>query len=95
MKKLLILPLLFLSASCAEAVPVPKDECAALMISQCQACHQTSRICQQLGKKSRWDWEKTINNMIRHGAKLSETEKTLVIDCLFSAQPGADFVCNN
>jgi len=90
-----ILPFLFLTASCAETSSVSEELCAELMINQCVSCHHSSRICQQLGKKSRSGWEKSIDNMIRLGARLSKEEKTMAIDCLFSAQPGAAFVCKN
>jgi len=71
------------------------EQCAVLINSRCQECHYKSRICQVLGNKSKWEWKSTVTHMIGRGAKLSDTEKKTVIDCLGSAPVGADFVCKN
>lgn len=86
----LLLLLLFLGAASAGG-----EQCADLINTRCQVCHYKSRICQVLGKKSTGQWTRTVENMIRYGAKLSDTEKNNLIDCLKSAPVGADFVCKN
>ena len=90
----LFLVLLFLGSGSA-ALAGNNNPCEALLNSRCQECHYKSRICQVLGQKSKGEWERTVNNMIRHGAKLSDAEKMGVIDCLYAAPVGADFVCKN
>jgi len=69
------------------------EQCAELIDTRCQGCHYKSRICQALGKKSKWKWKRSVGNMVRYGAKLSGPEQKIVIDCLASAPAGADYVC--
>lgn len=71
------------------------EQCAELINSRCLECHYKSRICQALGQKRKGEWESTVKNMIRLGAKVSEAEKKAIIDCLGSAPAGADFACKN
>ncbi len=59
------------------------DACADLLMERCTQCHYVTRVCQQLGKKSKWRWKKTLKNMVRHGAKLSKAEQKKLVNCLF------------
>ncbi len=70
-----------------------EEPCAATLNANCQACHSKARICQSLEKKNKGAWQRTIKNMIRKGARLSEAEGASLADCLASAPTGADFVC--
>lgn len=69
------------------------EQCAELISNRCQGCHYKSRVCQALGKKSKWKWKRSVSNMVRYGAKLSGAEQKIVIECLSSAPVGADYVC--
>lgn len=69
------------------------EECGAIISARCEACHYKSRICQNLGKKSARGWQRTMRNMVRHGAKITEAERKTLIECLANAAPGADFAC--
>lgn len=69
------------------------EECGAIISARCEACHYKSRICQNLGKKSARGWQRTMRNMVRHGAKITEAEQKTLIECLANAAPSADFAC--
>jgi len=57
-------------------------ECGHILETYCTSCHQTSRICQKLGKKSESQWNRTIKRMIRHGAKINKVQRAALAKCL-------------
>jgi len=71
------------------------EQCVELINKRCTECHYKSRICTKLGKKNTRGWRRSVNNMIRYGAKLNSEERNIIIDCLDSAPAGADFACKN
>lgn len=76
----------------AEPDPNEKD-CAILLATRCDECHYRTRICYLLGKKSKRQWHRIINNMMDYGVKISEEQREILTDCLYKAPPNADFVC--
>lgn len=56
------------------------DEGASLLAVRCSVCHSAERPRQ--ARKSRQQWEETVNRMIIKGAELSATEKGILIDYL-------------
>jgi len=64
------------------------DDCSQLIVGRCEACHYTTRICEKLGLKSRSSWKRTVNNMVRYGAKLTADEMKQVVRCL--SEPADD-----
>ncbi|MDH4320849.1 MAG: hypothetical protein OEV73_05045 [Desulfobulbaceae bacterium] len=67
--------------------------CTAILNTHCVVCHHATRICQKLGKKNRKGWERTISNMISHGAQLTPAEKKTLIDCLDRQTPEVQEYC--
>lgn len=47
---------------------------------RCTGCHSTRRIFKK--RRTRNEWEKVIDRMIRHGAELRPDEKQRIIDLL-------------
>lgn len=70
-----------------------EQTCKQLIDTRCESCHYKTRICQVLGKKSKWGWKRSMKRMIQYGAKLTKAEQKTLTDCLVKARPGADFVC--
>jgi hypothetical protein len=51
-----------------------------LVQSECTRCHTLAPI--EVTTKTRNEWEDTVYNMIEHGANLSESQVTRVVDYL-------------
>lgn len=67
----------------AQAAPAADGgKCSPLLTGACTACHNTTRICEKLGKKSKSRWQRTVDRMIERGAKLTAEEETTLLDCL-------------
>ncbi len=66
---------------------------AGTVMSACTKCHNTQRICANLGAKDKAAWNTTVTRMMGKGAQVSETEKPAVVDWLTAQQPGAKPVC--
>lgn len=60
------------------------NSCTALLTTKCTECHNTTRICEKLGKKSKSRWQRTIKRMTERGAKLSGEEADTLLNCLDS-----------
>ncbi|MBU0729826.1 MAG: hypothetical protein KKE17_11915 [Proteobacteria bacterium] len=70
-----------------------ENRCGPLLETQCEQCHYKTRICQSLGKKSKWKWRNTIRAMVKKGAKLTREEEKILVECLHSLLPGAEIAC--
>lgn len=76
-KKLLALTLFLIHISTTFAsTDSPKD----IVEKRCIACHNLSLVYN--AKKSKAEWEKTVERMIRYGARLNEEEREAVINYL-------------
>lgn len=64
----------------AAAVAAPAPDGAKLLEERCSVCHKSDRP--KSAKKSKADWEKTVTKMVGKGAKLSDAEKTALVDYL-------------
>ncbi|HEX7557128.1 MAG TPA: hypothetical protein VF338_10925 [Leptolinea sp.] len=53
---------------------------ATIVSTNCAACHNSDRIKQ--AKKTRAQWEQTVDKMIGKGAKLTDAEKSVLLDYL-------------
>lgn len=69
-------------------------DCETILNETCSTCHYKTRICQKLGKKKKGAWKKTINTMVRYGAKISPKEQETLLTCLSKAVPGDKRVCD-
>ncbi len=56
--------------------PAPPDG-AALLRDRCSTCHALNRV--QETRKSRDEWERTVDRMIRRGAQLNPEERDALI----------------
>lgn len=78
--------------SAAVPVAVAQDPAGTVM-SACTRCHNTQRICANLGAKDKAAWNTTVTRMMGKGAQVAEAEKPAVVDWLATQQPGAKPVC--
>jgi cytochrome c5 len=94
-----MLPALAVSAALAgfavfaAAPTVGAQDPAGTVMSACTKCHNTQRICANLGAKDKAAWNTTVTRMMGKGAQVSEAEKPAVVDWLAAQQPGAKPVC--
>jgi cytochrome c5 len=58
---------------------------AALLESRCTVCHTLDRV--KRGGKNKDQWAATVAQMIRNGAKLTQTEQIVLIDYLAKTYP--------
>ena len=71
-----------------------KPECAELLLDRCESCHYLSRVCDQLGKKSKRRWRATMKRMVkRRGAELNKDEQVFLVDCLLAPAPDIEKEC--
>lgn len=56
--------------------------CDALLTTKCTECHNTTRICEKLGKKSKARWQRTLERMTERGAKVNPEEAATLLRCL-------------
>ena len=78
-KKFLIL--IFSSAIISTAI-ASSNSPEEIIEKRCTGCHTKSLILINKDKKSRGDWEKTIDRMIKYGARLSQEERETIINYL-------------
>ena len=85
---------LSLAAQSAESSSAqPSDEIAALAMTSCSKCHDTKRICKNIGIKNQEEWDKTVTRMIEKGAPLPLERKDQVIEYFLSVSPGSKPIC--
>lgn len=83
MKMFVILVVVFCFSGSGFAQSEFSENCIELLQARCQTCHQLTRVCQQLDKKSKKRWEATLKRMVkRRGATLSGQEQQVLLDCL-------------
>ncbi|MBG3876797.1 hypothetical protein FVW20_07100 [Desulfovibrio oxamicus] len=75
------------------ADPATAQDPAGTVMSACTKCHNTQRICANLGAKDKAAWNTTVTRMMGKGAQVGEAEKPAVVDWLAAQQPGAKPVC--
>ncbi|MEW6426405.1 MAG: hypothetical protein AB1568_00060 [Thermodesulfobacteriota bacterium] len=69
--------------------------CGQLLVNHCDSCHYISRPCQLLGKKGRWRWKRSLEAMVRYGAKINPTELDRLLDCLVDQEPSLLAACKD
>lgn len=67
--------------------------CGTLLTAKCTECHNLTRICEKLGKKSKSRWQRTIKRMTDRGAKLSSEESDTLLTCLDSNIKDLEALC--
>ncbi len=85
---------IFLALAFAASDRPAAEDCGDLLLSRCNSCHYLTRVCRKFSEnRSRGNWKRTINRMIRRGAKLSKTEEKTLIDCLGGQSAVAEQTC--
>jgi hypothetical protein len=97
-RSVLILPVLFSllilqPVHAGENDQAGQTECATLLLTKCVSCHYLTRVCYRVGKKSRRSWQRTLNAMVRHGARLTEAQQDTLLACLSDAGPEVEKTC--
>ncbi|MFH1217433.1 MAG: hypothetical protein V1706_13100 [Pseudomonadota bacterium] len=69
------------------------EECAQLVLARCESCHYKTRICEKLGNKSRSSWKRTVKNMVRYGAKMTDGEIKQMVRCLSGPAEDVALLC--
>ena len=77
----------FVAVTCAlllinVSVSKSADNCAELLNNKCTECHNLERICRKIGRKDEKRWTRMIKRMLKNGAKLSDSEKIEMLNCL-------------
>jgi hypothetical protein len=67
--------------------------CIEKIQAKCTGCHYPSRICEQIGQKSRRGWEVTIKRMLRYGLELSRDKQDEMLDCLQGLEKDRGNLC--
>lgn len=94
--------LLLLFTTALFSTAAAEEDCGKLLNSRCTACHYLTRICQKLEKEQKkgffggvfaGSWNRTIKNMVKQGAKLTEAEQDTLTQCLDNSSSGVMEVC--
>jgi hypothetical protein len=103
LKTCCLLALMLLSLLAAQITLVAAEEgCGKLLKRRCEVCHYLTRVCQKLQKEQKkgffggvfsGSWDRTIKNMVRQGAKLTEAEQKKLTECLDNSSPEVLEVC--
>ena len=87
----------FLGGYPAQAQEEKADDdltCQTLMLKKCDDCHYMTRVCYEVGKKSKRKWKRIIKKMVRRGMKVSQNEKDALLVCLGEKVEEAQEICN-
>ncbi len=76
----LIVGLVFLAASAAQANTLPPGPMHDTVTKACAQCHSADVVSSQ--RKSRAGWADTVNQMVANGAQVSDAEFDKVVDYL-------------
>lgn len=74
---------------------IAEESCSELLTNRCETCHYNTRVCQKVTKKKgKGSWKRTIKNMVKQGAKLSNSEQKQLVACLSKRTPEILEFCN-
>lgn len=92
----------FLFINAASSSDSGEQSCGELLKSRCVQCHYLTRVCQKIEKNQQkglfggffaGSWGRTVKNMIKQGAKLTEEEEKKLVQCLDNSSPEILQVC--
>jgi len=67
------------------------ETCSTLLTGRCESCHYLTRVCEKVAEnKGKWSWKRTVKNMVRQGAKLTDAEQDILVTCL--SEPASEVV---
>jgi hypothetical protein len=69
-----------------------EGQCAQLLTTVCNDCHNTDRVCASMGGPEK-KWKAILDWMISNGAELEKEEKSLLLDCLTEPYDEAKKAC--
>jgi len=85
---------LFFSSGSVQAEAESMPGCLELLQDRCQVCHYLTRVCQEVGEKSKRRWAATLKRMVkRRGATLSAQEHDFLLNCLVTPAPAIKEEC--
>jgi mono/diheme cytochrome c family protein len=82
-----------LSLAVAGAVIAAAETAEQLTLNKCGSCHGVDKFCKHLGKKDAASWTKTVDAMIKKGAKINDQEKKTIAEYLAGLKAGAKPIC--
>ncbi|MEJ5347741.1 MAG: hypothetical protein WHS46_03520 [Desulfosoma sp.] len=77
---------LFLVPKAVEGSPEGRQ----LVQSRCTVCHNLTRVRDHIPKNDRNTWHAYVTRMQKHGARVSDAEKEVIVDFLSSLKSGKD-----
>ena len=95
---LIVLMLLILAApACMAGEDKDKQptNCVTLLRERCEGCHYSTRVCQQLDKKSKRAWPRSLKRMVAYGVKLTPAEQESILKCLQEPSTAVRDYCKN
>ena len=94
MRLCLVVVIMIYSAGFAGAQTDAKPGCVELLQLRCQECHYLSRVCKEVGERSKRRWKATLKRMVkRRGAEVTKAEQQMLLDCLAAPAPDIKKEC--
>jgi hypothetical protein len=93
LKKLLIFAVGSYAVLMIVSIVYAQVSAGRLTAERCSACHDTARICAQLGSRSPEVWPQTVERMRGNGAALTDDDAQTIVDYLATAKAGAKPLC--
>jgi len=86
--------ILVCSAGIAGAQTEVKTNCLELLQANCQECHYLSRVCKEVGERSKRGWKSTLKRMIeKRGAEVTDADRSKLLGCLVTPAPDIKKEC--
>jgi cytochrome c553 len=64
-----------------------------LAAEKCSACHDTARICDNLGRRAPDVWRQTVERMRGNGAQIADADAEAIAEYISTAKPGNKRLC--
>ena len=84
---------IIVSLAMAGSLIAAVENAEQLTLNKCGACHKVEKFCKHLGKKDAAAWTKTVEAMIKKGAKINDQEKQTIATYLAGLKAGAKPIC--
>ncbi|ROQ92077.1 hypothetical protein [Desulfosoma caldarium] len=66
------------------------SEARSLVQNRCTVCHNLTRVRNYIGKNDQKAWYDYVSRMQKNGARVTDTEKQIIVDYLTSLKSGKD-----
>lgn len=84
---------LMLSLVAAGSIIVAAETGEQLTLNKCGSCHGVNKLCRHLARRDAAAWTKTVDRMIKKGAKVNDQEKKTLAEYLAGLKAGAKPIC--